>query len=212
MSRRCWTTRFAKAFLVLLVLAGCMALVPDSFSQPAAGEETVTVEFLPAGAASRSHPFVFSFHGRQFDEPLWLISPDEETPSLAPGEEFLRSVIETNGAGTPDELLALWNPEERPEVFADLSDEQAFALNRSFYRNVERAGILAELHYGEFTIFVVLHSGATIEDHIQLYPVLRAAGGHFLTNRLQDDPVLQFVFLVYEDRLAETLTKKRGSP
>ena len=26
-------------------------------------------------------------------------------------------------AGTPEDLLALWNPEERPAVFAELSDE-----------------------------------------------------------------------------------------
>jgi len=198
--------------VVLLAAAACMpALSLESLAQPPSGEETVTVEFRPMGAESGDHPFVFSFHGKQLERPLWLIPADKEGPPLTPGEEFLRSVIETNGTGAPEDLVALWNPEERPAVLAELGDEQAFARNRSFYRNVERAGILAELRYGDFTVFVVVHSGVAIEDHVQLYPVLRSGEGYFLSNRLQDDPVLQFVFLVYEDRLAEALAKTRGA-
>jgi hypothetical protein len=212
MNHRHSTGRLVHLFVALIAVALCTpGLVLDSLAQPASGEETVTIEFRPMGAASGDHPLVFSFHGRELEEPLWLISTDKELPPLAPGEEFLRSVIETNGAGTPEDLLALWNPEERPAVFAELSDEQAFAMNRSFYRSLEQAGILAELHYGTFTIFVVVHAGATIEEHIQLYPVLRSAEGYFLSNQLQEDPVLQFVFLVYEDRLAEARARARGA-
>lgn len=198
--------------LIWVGLAAALGLTPMSVAQPASGSNVVSVKFHPAITKDQGHPLVFSFHGKQNDPPLWFLPTPSSGPTLSDSESFLRTVFETNRSGTSENVLALWNPEERPDIFVKVNDAGSFAKNQAFYGEVKRAAILAELLYGDYTIFVVLHSGDLIEDYVQPYPVLRSNDGFFLTNGLEDDPMLQWIYLVYEDKLLTDPTTKRGGP
>jgi hypothetical protein len=180
-----------------LMVSGAVALGADT---------RIDVDFFPAQPdAEATRPVTFSFDGKLYGDGLWFSGVAGHEDTLEPDERFLLEVVRVNASGSPDEVVGLWAPGDREELRATVADAEMFGSNQAFFAKVADSAFLAKIAYGPYVVFMVRHTGSLMDDFVHMYPMVRQDDGYALTNVLQDDPVLRFLFFVYRERLEREL-------
>ena len=185
-----------------IVVLATLTIVLGAFAtaqENTGGQASVT--FYPPGPGPKINPITLTFRGRVYDKGAWLRRMTDQRQKLDADEEFLVRVIAANQKGTPAEILDLWDPAETKEIKSSLDNPQEVAKNSAFFRNIEDTALIAKVYYGQYLFMVVQHSGAMIKNVVQVYPIRISGNKFMLTNRLQDDAMLQFLFFVYGEQI-----------
>ncbi len=161
--------------------------------------ERLTV-VLQAPGEQEEHPMEIRFDAHRYRSVLWL-KPAAPTDELPAAERFLVRMLQANGQGTPEEVLALWSPEDRPEVRTLVSNEVLFNQNQRFFRNLSEAGLHMKVYYGAYVIFFVQYHSPGEVDSIQALPITRQGDEYFMTQALKADPVFAYLTTAYAKQL-----------
>jgi hypothetical protein len=186
-----------------LLLVGVILVLSAGFSA-AQDASMIKVELYPEG--QHTNPAVLQMNGQRYaNNPL--IPVPLESPNLSDDLKFLSHVISTNGNGTLEEVLKLWDSRERESIRKVASDPTLFEGNQKFYRNITASHLLAKVHYGTYQIFFVSHALGT-NTIVKEYPVVQEKDSLVLTNALQSDPVFAYLSTKYSQTLRQQLTGK----
>lgn len=180
---------------VLMLTMGALVAAQEPAGQRA------SLSFYPPGPGPKINAITLTFTGRVYDRGAWLKRMAEQKQKLEADEEFLVRVIATNQNGSNTEILELWDPAEKTDIQSSLDNPQESEKNRALFRNIEDTALIAKVYYGQYLFFVVQHSGALIKNVVQVYPIRVSGNKYMLTNRLQDDAMLQFLYFVYGEQI-----------
>ncbi len=176
---------------------------------PAAAQEgvgtTYSVELRPQGSTEGDGPAItVTFEGKLYEGDWWLSSIANEKRPLQADEQLIVDYLGVNRSGTAEDVLTLWQPEEREEVAQMVLDPQIFEANRSLFVDMTDSAFVAKLRYGAYTLFFIQHDSRGVGSRINAYPVKEIDGAFYVTNELQADPVFQYFTTAY----IKTLTPK----
>ncbi len=193
------------------------ALVTVLAAWPAAGqaEEFVNLRFYPGEEPSRENrpsrqgPITLSFSGNLYEPAQARFSGGAQR---TPDEEFIIRVQRANREGSKEEILALWDPSERAEIAQDLDDSEMFSRNRLFYQSMKDSAFVLKARYGAYILFLVQNTNDLIGEQMQIYPVRRTGNGYVLTNELAEDPMVEFLYHFYRQRMQPLDGSGAGAP
>ncbi len=156
------------------------------------------IEFRPEGDAGP--PIVLSFQGELYDESHWF-SQLEGRGGLGAAEAFVIRVVNTGRDGEPEDVVALWSPEDEAEIRASVSDASLWQRNQLMSQQMADSALRAKVRYGPYTLMFVQHSADTFEDFVNVYPLLERDGRFYLTAALKADPLYRFFVQYYSSQL-----------
>lgn len=182
-----------------LTMALSLAWPAPVAARAGAFREDLVLELHPSGQAGGAHPVRVVFDGALHPEGVPLREGGRSVDGLEGARVTIERLTRAYAAGTLDDVLALWAPEDRDERRPHL--ERSFAWNQDVYREVERSLLLAEILYGDYHLLTVRHELAGGRVIVSTYPLVSRGGGYFLTQDLASDVVYQTLYL----KLRETL-------
>ena len=200
-----------KASLRAAVLVAALAAWPGAML----ADDFVNLRFYPGqdpireGRPSKQGPITLSFAGKLYEPGKVRLDNDA---ALDPDEKFIARVERANREGTKEEILALWDPKERAEIARDLDDPKMFSRNQLFYQSMKDSSFVLKARYGEYTLFLVQNDNELSGPQMQVYPIRRAGDGYMLTNDLADDPMLEFLYYYYRERMQPLNAPESGAP
>jgi hypothetical protein len=194
---------FGAVARVLVALSLALPLAATAMASQEPAPEVRTVELFPGSTdGPPENPVTLTFRGRFFAEGGWLSRLEDTDAELTASQRFLASALETYRAGTLEEVLTLWLPEDRAGVSELFADPDIFRQNQAFYRRLLDTAFVGEMWYGpSYKLLFVQHTGSGFEDFIKVYPLIEVDGKLLLTNRLQADPVFVYFANAYKDSL-----------
>ncbi len=136
--------------------------------------------------ANSSKKVEFQFDGKVFDPPLDLFSKKEvKQPEARKIYDFFKRFYDVNKNGTKQDVLALWAPNERPQLEKDITEEM-FANNRARFNAVTAMRVKMVIEYGNYYICYI---GMEFPGHkvVMKYPLLISDKELFLSNKLNGD-------------------------
>ena len=194
--RRGWTLLSPVTIILLTFLAVWPAA---SFA-----DDFINLRFYPGEEPSRENrpsklsPVTLSFTGTLY-EPTEARFGDGRR--LEPDEEFIVRVERANREGSKEEILALWDPNDRAEIAQDLDDPEMFSRNRLFYQSMVDSAFVLKVKYGAYILFLVQNTNKMLGPQMQVYPIRKTGSSYVLTNDLADDPMLEFFYFYYRERM-----------
>lgn len=139
-----------------------------------------------ANETNKAMPVEFVFSGAKLSPSLDLLAQGVvKDTELRPIQQFLQRMYKVNNEGGREDILAIWNPDERAGVKAEMTDE-LFNANRERFKAIAGMRLKMVMEYGSFYInFVEVDFGSS--KMVMKFPLTRVNGELYLTNRLNGD-------------------------
>ena len=154
------------------------------FAHQASAFEKKQVKY--ENAANAENKVYFEFNGEIFDSPLDLFEDKEiKQPDVKKIYDFFRRFYAANKDGAKKDVLALWNPGERPQIEKDLNDE-AFSKNQARFKAMTGMKLKMIVDYGGFSICYIRMEFVG-HKVVMKYPLILNEKGMFLSNNLNGD-------------------------
>ncbi len=208
-----WTSRRGRTphGLVTTALLTVLAAWPAA----ALAEEFINLRFYPGQEPSRENrpskqgPITLSFSGKLYEPTQARFTGGARR---TPDEEFIVRVDRANREGSKEDILALWDANDRAEIAQDLDDPEMFSRNRLYYQSMKDSAFVLKAQYGAYILFLVQSTNDLIGEQMQVYPIRRTGSGFVLTNELADDPMLEFLYYFYRERMQPLDGSAAGAP
>lgn len=107
--------------------------------------------------------------------------------SLLPEERFVMKVVTANKDANVSDIMALWTPQEQPDIKSKVSDKTLLEKNTALFRNIQSSKFLGLQRYGRYTLVYVEHDLRGVGPYVKLYPLLVSGSRVYLTNQLRGD-------------------------
>ena len=160
-------------------------LVCSTITVHAKNDEVIT---FYANEDENSKPTIsLSFIGHVYKDRPTIKSLEKKGRKLIASETFISDLIEANKTKSQNEVLMLWNPQERKKVKKLIFDQTLFSKNRNYYSMVKETRFLARIQYGKYLLFYVEHSISNIGPQQKLYPLVKVGEQYYSSNGLTSD-------------------------
>jgi hypothetical protein len=174
----------------LVVIAMLALLTTATADEPATSRETI--ELHPPGGSAQAHSVSVSFDAVVYAKNGVGIEIGRSGKSQE--ETFIATMLDVYRAGTIDDVLNLWLPEERAgkRTFLDSDGGKTFRRSQDFHKSISRVELRAKVLYGNVILLgVVCNRGATLTTLV--YPLVKRDGQYYMTDELSDDPVFGYL-------------------
>jgi hypothetical protein len=173
-----------------------------SFGIANAQDVNIKIDFHPPGESKTTNPVTITLNGKIYSNGWWFDEVQAGKYKANDEELFLIRVLDVNTNGKIDEIAKLFLPDEAKDIkdkFTEYPD--MFARNKNYFKNIAKSTFLAKINYGDYTIFIVQHSGVLIGDRKKIYPIKKLDETYYLTNKLADDPFYLYIAYKYKEQL-----------
>ncbi len=182
-------TASGSLLLFLLTLAWVTDLAGAEFRE-------VAIDYFPHGEVDQGYPIQLRFAAEHLPGGLPL-EGREVGWSAGTVEQHLTDYFSVLRVGSVEGALPFWRADEQAEARQTLAP--LFEQQRELFAQVSQSRLYSKLRYGRYLLVAVRHERPGAESLTAIYPLVDGGEGWALSNGLQDDPILQLIFLtLYE--------------
>ncbi len=150
----------------------------------------VQIEFEPE--SSPEEKVYFQFRGKLYEEGDTFVGLTQKSingeVTLLKIEKFLMDLVEVNKNGIPEDIVELWNKEERENISERMKNANVLKANSAYFKNIHSSQFLGIIRYGNYYLGCVAHHLNGLDAAIPtVYPMLQIESKYYLTNELTED-------------------------
>jgi hypothetical protein len=198
--------RIIAQLLTTATLLTTLLAVPSA----AASIGNVRVEFFPL-LGEKTDPIVADYIGKLYSPPLSLDGVSAEQMEL-PAERLLLHMMNTIRRGTLQDFIALWDPDDQPDLVRYYQSKQGLWKKlQAHYNKIPDQRLVNLMHYGNYVLVQVLKLPPRTPPFVSTVVLKRTRSGLRLSNDLEGDAVHAYFATEFATRLVEEYIRDKNA-
>lgn len=134
--------------------------------------------------SSEKNSVSLSFNGAIFDSDNAPLISESSSNEI---NVFIYKIIQANKNKSPEEILKLWQPEDKNEIKSLMSNAKYLERNSAFFRNIKNSRLMGYIEYGDFIICYIEHDVKGMSSlYLKSYSIIIDNNKLFQTNKLSN--------------------------